>query len=733
MKKKLVILGLIAGCNLVWIAMLSSSGNQFARSFLKQLHKKDRIVVALAGPMTGEGFINGRDMERGSRMAIQDALDAGRLSNLQIRLSIFDDQNEVRTAMKIASEISLNKEVVAVLGHYKSTTTMAAGIIYKKNGIPMITGSATEEKATDNNSWAFGTVPDNVDQAVSIITHVSAMKRHISVIYERDEYYHSLMGGLEASAAEAGVEIRYKWELKGTGENADVRLEQIISDLRATQDPGVIIIATQSREAAAIIRRINHPGTGYTIIGTDTFATAPFYKAIVSLPQERAKPGYYVNGIYGTTPFLPEWSGPETNPFVDNYRKTFGESPSWVAACYYDAMKVLIEAIELKHINGRQFREDRVNIRAALSRFTSQEEAVKGVAGQIFFNKEGRVKRQFAMGYYENQRFRPAFTQYHVIANEKESVFKKAIGSKVAVVAGKVFSQKKLVFTGMDINGVNSLNVISGEFIVDFFIWFRFVGEFKEKELIFENSEAPILLQEPVLDVTRDGITIRAYQVKAKFKQALRYDEFPFEQHHLSIRFHHKLQTDQKLVFIPDYLSMHAYLSPESRQISLENTSGWKVNNVTQTRDRFMRQISSISLAYSRYNADICVERMDERFALKILIPLLSLALFLFFSHLLSLDLAGTRLFIILSIELAVGICHYSLRTIHPSSTIIQVEFNFFVIYALGILSVLVIGVGILCRRMDIHKWINGFNLIGQGIHVLVIACLMGMNIIKLW
>ncbi|MBI9089227.1 MAG: ABC transporter substrate-binding protein [Desulfobacterium sp.] len=733
MKKKLLILGLIAGCNLVWIAMLSSSGNQFARSFLKQLQKKDRIVVALAGPMTGGGFLNGRDMERGARMAIQDALDAGRLSNLQIRLSIFDDQNEVRTAMKIASEISLNREVVAVLGHYKNPTTMAASRIYKKNGIPMITGSATEKKATDKNPWAFGTVPDDVDQAVSIITHVKAMKRHITVIYEKDVYDNSLMASIEANAAEAGVEVRYKWELKGVGENADARLEQIISDLRAIHDPGVIIIATQSREAAAIIRRINHPGTDYTIIGTDTFATAPFYKAMTSLPQERAKPGYYVNGIYSTTPFIAEWAGPETNLFVDNYREMYDESPSWVAACYYDAMKVLIEAIELKHINGRQFREDRVHIRAALSRFSSPEEAVNGVAGQIFFNKEGRVKRQFAMGYYENQRFRPAFTQYQVIADEKESVFKKAIGSNVTVVAGKVFSQKKLVYTGMDINGVNSLNVISGEFIVDFFIWFRFVGDFDEKELIFENSEAPIRLKEPVLDITRDGITIRAYQVKAKFKQALRYDEFPFEKHHLIIRFHHKLQTDRKLVFIPDYLSMHAYLSPEYRQISLENTSGWKVNNVTQTRDRFMRQISSINLAYSRYNADISVERMDGRFALKILIPLFSLALFLFFSHLLSLDLARTRLFIIASIVLGAGICHYFLRVIHPSSTIIQVEFNFFAIYALGILSVLVIGVGILCRRMDTPRWINGFNLIGQGIHGLVIACLLVMNIIKLW
>jgi hypothetical protein len=90
-------------------------------------------------------------------------------------------------------------------------------------------------------------------------------------------------------------------------------------------------------------------------------------------------------------------------------------------------------------------------------------------------------------------------------------------------------------------------------------------------------------------------------------------------------------------------------------------------------------------------------------------------------------------LFIVFSVELALGICHYVLRKIHPSSNIMQIEINFFAIYALGILSVLVVGAGIISRKMDTHKWINGVDLMGQGIHVLVIACLIGMNIIKLW
>jgi hypothetical protein len=47
----------------------------------------------------------------------------------------------------------------------------------------------------------------------------------------------------------------------------------------------------------------------------------------------------------------------------------------------------------------------------------------------------------------------------------------------------------------------------------------------------------------------------------------------------------------------------------------------------------------------------------------------------------------SSYLVIVFSVELALGICHYVLRKIHPSSNIMQIEINFFAIYALGILS----------------------------------------------
>lgn len=731
MKKKLVVILLIVGCNLVWIAMLSSSLNPFAWFQWSSFDKKDQISVALVGPMTGDGFMNGRDMVRGARMAIFDAVAAGQLSNKEILLNFFDDKNDVSAAVQAASEITINNQAVAVLGHFLSTTTLAAGAIYQKSRIPMITGSATAENITDKNPWAFGTIPDNFDQAISIISQIINQNRPVSIIHETGEYYDSLSREIMSSAAEAGIKVLNIWEIKEDSKNDG--LDEILRELKAIQDPGIIIIAAQSRKAAAIIRSINNPSTDFTIIGTNTFATASFYNSLTSLPREKAKPGYYLNGIYGTTPFLPELRGLEANRFVENYRTRFGESPGWVAAGYYDAMKVLIEAIELEHINGREVREDRALIRAVLSSFTDQEQAVKGVSGEVFFDKNGRVERLYGMGYYENHHFRPAFSQYHVIAEKKHNGSKKFLDWRGTVVGDRLLGKKNLVFAGMDLISVDNLNSSTGEFFVNFYIWFRFKGDFNEQQIVFENAENPILLEQPILETRQDDFTIRSYEVKAKFKQTMTYDNFPFEKHGLTIRFHHKFQTDQKLIFIPDYLSMRTYLSPKPRQISMENTSSWEVDHVIQSRDTFEKQFSGFKLGYSSYNAQIQTQRIDRLFPLKVLVPLLALILFLYFSLFLPIDHVGSRLFILLPVELVTGICHYYLRTLNPSGTMMRFEVNCYTVYALGILSASVILGRILLGKMDNIKWVILSNRICVGIYFFVITGLIGMNLMNFW
>lgn len=61
--------------------------------------------------------------------------------------------------MKIAST-----PAVAVLGQVASAAAIAAGEIYKEQGIPAITGAASESRVTKGNDWFFRLLRDAAGQ-----------------------------------------------------------------------------------------------------------------------------------------------------------------------------------------------------------------------------------------------------------------------------------------------------------------------------------------------------------------------------------------------------------------------------------------------------------------------------------------------------------------------------------------------------------------------------------------
>lgn len=93
-------------------------------------------------------------------------------NDFDIQLQTYDDENSVEKAIKIASDIASKDNVVMVIGHYYSTTSIAAGNIYKKAGIPAITASATAEKVIDGNEFYFRIVPGNAFQGKFIANYI---------------------------------------------------------------------------------------------------------------------------------------------------------------------------------------------------------------------------------------------------------------------------------------------------------------------------------------------------------------------------------------------------------------------------------------------------------------------------------------------------------------------------------------------------------------------------------
>ena len=128
--------------------------------------QKKVVYIAVAGPFSGEYKQEGENMLQGIRLYLDKVKQTGELPDMRIELLLEDDQDESAGAERAAEKIAQDNKALVVLGHSYSSTSVAAGKIYRKYEIPAITASATAENVTLNNPWYFRVIPNNAFQAI---------------------------------------------------------------------------------------------------------------------------------------------------------------------------------------------------------------------------------------------------------------------------------------------------------------------------------------------------------------------------------------------------------------------------------------------------------------------------------------------------------------------------------------------------------------------------------------
>ncbi|MCI5132279.1 MAG: hypothetical protein D3904_12350, partial [Candidatus Electrothrix sp. EH2] len=163
------------------------------------------VYIAVVGPMREA---NGKAMRQGVELYREQINKQGGIDGRKIKFLFRDDQNDAEKAEGIARKLAEENKIYLVLGHYYSTASLAAGKIYKRNGIPAITASAGVESVISDNEWYFRTIPGESIEAKLVASYMYdflAFYRDIplaeivketipaSIIFSSDEYGRSLL------------------------------------------------------------------------------------------------------------------------------------------------------------------------------------------------------------------------------------------------------------------------------------------------------------------------------------------------------------------------------------------------------------------------------------------------------------------------------------------------------------------------------------------------------------
>ncbi|MDM8558002.1 ABC transporter substrate-binding protein [Candidatus Parabeggiatoa sp. HSG14] len=752
-------------------------------NFYKPLH------IALVGPITTDGQKNpnGKAMQQGVQLAIDEINRQGGINGRRIKLKIFDDQNRPDIAKQVAQEIA-NGKYLAVIGHYTSSASLAAAKVYKASGIPAISGSATADELTQGNDWYFRVIFNNSDQGALLAYYVKKVLGYnkASVLFDSDAYGATLAKTFMQTASMIGLKVENQWCFVGKAggkcpsqENRfnDAFKEKVNQALKP-EKPDILFLATHSKEAVAIIKALRKKDNQVLIIGADALSSKEFYKRIKhddSLENEdnleKYQPGYYTDGIYLTTPFIADLAGKRAIDFKHSFLKKYGEkNPSPTSIIYYDAAQVILhalknlpnEAASLKEERVRLYdavqvilhtlkdllnttaslKEERMQLKESLWKISNHNQAVEGVTGPIYFDKNGDVDQSIPIGVFEKGKPTVALSQYrtkHLTKDQSQTdrMLSEVFEGNLIKANGKFRSRAEVVHVGVELNKITQLEMKESSYMIDFYIWFRtkiddtididnleldinttkfddkihfdvnqieFVNIVKLKEGNLSKSKMADseMANIDYSSVTDEKMLTKTYRVKAQFKGDFDFHRYPLDHQILSIQLRHKNKKRDTLIYAVDTqgLKIDSFVERVKEKGShVLAVNGWLIHDISLFED-IQKADSTFGfpkyfnlrhqLEYSRLNIEVEIKRHVVSFFWKNLFPnmlLIILGYGIFF-----INSFGTQISLGINLILPTSILHIRTSAELPTLAYFTfLEYTFYLIYFLAVCSLLMI------------------------------------------
>jgi branched-chain amino acid transport system substrate-binding protein len=240
-------------------------------SFAQPPAKVLQVKIGTASPLSGTGAHQGKDIENGARMAI-DELNARGITlggnKVQWVLQPEDDAADPKTGAAVAQKL-VDAKVAAVVGHLNSGTTVPASKIYANAGIPQISPAATTPLYTHQGfKTAFRVVAnDNLVGRTLATYSVGTLKgKKIAVIDDRTAFGQGLadefVKGVKAAGPGVSVVSRQFTNDKATDFNA------ILTQIRA-RDPDVIFYGGMDAVAGPMLKQMKALGLRAKLVSGD--------------------------------------------------------------------------------------------------------------------------------------------------------------------------------------------------------------------------------------------------------------------------------------------------------------------------------------------------------------------------------------------------------------------------------------------------------------------------------
>src|SRR5205809_377171 len=288
------------------------------------------VKIGHVAPLTGGIAHLGKDNENGARLAIEEANAAKiKIGGKEARFSLVaeDDQADPKVGTTVAQKL-VDQKVSGVVGHLNSGTSIPASPIYNGAGIPVISGSATNPKLTEQGfKTQFRVVGRDDQQGPAIASYLATNRKPkvVAVIDDATAYGEGIANEVEKTLKAQKINVLPRE--KGTDKTTDWKA--ILTKLRG-RNPDAVFYGGMDATGGPLLKQGRELGIKAVLSFGDGACTDEMTKLA----------GAAAEGLLCSQAGIPPQAADKS--FLEAYKKRFNVDPILYAPSTYDAAKLLI-------------------------------------------------------------------------------------------------------------------------------------------------------------------------------------------------------------------------------------------------------------------------------------------------------------------------------------------------------------------------------------------------------
>jgi branched-chain amino acid transport system substrate-binding protein len=297
--------------------------------------RAEDYLIATATPLTGSCAQDGTSLMNGAMVAADYINAKGGIRGHKIKLISEDDGGDPKQAATLANKLVNNKDVLAVLGHYNSSCTLAGAPIYNRAKVVECSPASSSPAVSNAGPYTCRVEVTDAQQGAFVCKWMVKDRglKKIAILWENDDYGLGLRQVAEKAIPELGGQV-VDVESYYMGETKD--FSSIITKMRGTNPDGIFIGGLYN-ESALIRKQMADEGWDPPFFGTEGL----YSDAYPNLG------GQAVEGTYFIGYWFPESPLPMVQEFRKLFQAKFHRDPGGFDANGFDAMLVVAKALEL--------------------------------------------------------------------------------------------------------------------------------------------------------------------------------------------------------------------------------------------------------------------------------------------------------------------------------------------------------------------------------------------------